>query len=891
MHTPTVTLRENEGLARRAEPVHVGIPLPRGRYKSAEALKLVDEHGQAPSQQCQATAFWPDQSIRWILIIAQISLNAHESKSLYLRAIEPTAEQSAPATLLPVETEDYWQIELEGRTFRIDKQTGQVDVRTGSAERPVAQLKQRLVTTFESACIPVVDRIQSDPAACGAAMAQVNIQGHWQLAEPPQPDRSLLPWRQADNRPLANFTLTLRFYREGGLVATNYCIHNPRRALHPGGLWDLGDPGSIHFAELSTEVVLSHPADRIELQPEPHHSVLELRGSSRQLSIYQDSSGGENWNSLNHVDKNYQVTTRFRGYRLAGDTEELDTAPPDSMLRAQPASRVSTPAASCSLAMRQFWQNFPSSLRAEGSTLRLGLFPAESGQHYELQGGERKTQTFWLTFDQPIESLAWTAKPIVPVVDTRTYAEAQAFDSFNPDAEPGLLDELIKEGLEGPNNFFAKREIIDEYGWRHFGDIFADHETLYQPEGEAPLVSHYNNQYDAIMGFARQFALTGDTRWFELMDDLARHVTDIDIYHTDEDRAEYNHGLFWHTDHYLPAHTATHRTFSKYNDTSSTPGQTGGGPAAEHCYTTGLKYHGFMTGSRASTEAVSTLAEWMQVLHEGQTGLLARLWSIRKQELDRLKAAVSGQCALPYRHPFTRGTGNYLVALLDAYEQTLDPALMKLADSTVRATLHPRDDIEKRQLLAVETGWSYLVLLSALLKYTATKKRLQAEDDHYYYALSAIEHYTHWMAHNERSFLEDPDQLEYPNDTWVAQDLRKPMILFQAASLGLKEAPTLQEKAGQWLAAWTDRLATSDTLHFARIQIILLQNHGPQTAAPIEVPVTELEDTVAQTEFGDVPKVRLTPLIVSVLRKMLSGLREFRPSQEKQWLASRINKP
>lgn len=887
IHPPKVTLKENEGLARRAEPVHVGIPLPRSLYRTADALKLVDEHGQMPVQQCRATALWPDQSLRWVLVIAQISLEAHESKTFHLRVTDLTAEPSNPTPLQPLESEDYWKIKTDARTFRIDKKTGQVDVSTYSTDKPVAQLRHRLQTAPGVDCIPAVDRIQSDPATCGAAMAEVEIQGHWQPAEQSKPDRSILPWRQADPRPLANFTLTLRFYRQGGLVAADYCIHNPRRALHPGGLWDLGDPGSIRFTELATEVWLNEPAERIELQPEPHHPVLVLQGSSRYLSVYQDSSGGDNWGSINHVDKDYQVTTRFRGYRLAGDTDQLDTPEPDSMLRAQPVSRVATPAASCNLAMRQFWQNFPSSLRAEGSTLRLGLFPAESGQQYELQGGERKTQTFWLSFDQPIESLAWSAKPIMPVVDARTYAEAQAFDWFNPNTEPGPLDELIKVGLDGPNNFFAKREIIDEYGWRHFGDIFADHETLYQAEREVPLVSHYNNQYDAIYGFARQFALTGDTRWFELMDDLARHVTDIDLYHTDEDRAEYNHGLFWHTDHYLPAHTATHRTFSKYNDTSSTPGQTGGGPAAEHCYTSGLKYHGFMTGTKASTESVSTLAEWMQVLHEGQAGLLARLWSIRKQEIGQLKAIARREAILPYRHPFTRGTGNYLVALLDAYELTLDPHLIRLADSTVRATLHPGDDIEKRQLLEVETGWSYLVLLSALLKYTATKERLQAKDDHYHYALSAIEHYAHWMLHNERSFLADPEQLEYPNDTWVAQDIRKAMLMYQIAILDSGEAKRYREKGQEWLTDIFNHLKSTPTSHFARIQIILLQNEGPHRnegehwRAPIE----------SHRAYEPPPLMTTFRLVAGMLVKGSKGLLEFRPRREIAWLKTRINRP
>ena len=59
-----------------------------------------------------------------------------------------------------------------------------------------------------------------------------------------------------------------------------------------------------------------------------------------------------------------------------------------------------------------------------------------------------------------------------------------------------------------------------------------------------------------------------------------RTSLDIDIYHTDEDKAAYNGGLFWHT---LPLRRRRHR-----RRTASYPrrhGVHGGGPSTEHNYT------------------------------------------------------------------------------------------------------------------------------------------------------------------------------------------------------------------------------------------------------------------------------------------------------------------
>ena len=78
------------------------------------------------------------------------------------------------------------------------------------------------------------------------------------------------------------------------------------------------------------------------------------------------------------------------------------------------------------------------------------------------------------------------------------------------------------------------------------------------------------------------------------MNELAAHVIDIDIYHTDRDKAAYNGGLFWHTSHYVDA-----GTLDATAPTRAQPGVGGGGPANEHNYTAGLLLHYLLTGDRA----------------------------------------------------------------------------------------------------------------------------------------------------------------------------------------------------------------------------------------------------------------------------------------------------
>ncbi|MDR9469453.1 hypothetical protein, partial [Marinospirillum sp.] len=558
-------------------------------------------------------------------------------------------------------------------------------------------------------------------------------------------------------------------------------------------------------------------------------------------------------------------------------------------LKASPIIEATTADSLVSISLPHFWQNFPSALEADDTTLQAWLFPADKPEPYELQGGERKTQRVVLGYGRPLEQLSWSHSPLVPVLPAEHYEAAEAFPWFRANQPATSLDNLIQEGVDGPSNFFAKREVIDEYGWRNFGDTFADHETLYQGKDEPPHISHYNNQYDAIYGFARQFALTGDPRWFELMDDLARHVADIDIYHTTEDRAEYNNGLFWHTDHYLDAYTCTHRTFTRHNNSSSTPGQLGGGPAAEHCYTTGFLYHYWLTGNSGSKEAVLSLAEWMKTLHQGEKGLLAEVLALKKQELPKLRALLRGDDVTSHRYPFTRGTGNYINTLLDAYLLQPEAGWLTHTEEVIRNTIHPADNIAQRNLRDTETGWSYLILLASLARYLSIKADAGDRDDHWHYARASFLHYTNWMLKNERPFLEDPGDLEFANDTWTAQDIRKAMLMFQAAQEDPNHSESYYEKGQEWLAYVTSALRTSSERSLARLQIILLQNYGPQHLA-LPLHHEQLDCPNTYTPPDNTPALSWTTLVSQIASRLTSGLLHFRPHREKAWLQARLDR-
>jgi hypothetical protein len=391
---------------------------------------------------------------------------------------------------------------------------------------------------------------------------------------------------------------------------------------------------------------------------------------------------------------------------------------------------------------------------------------------------------------------------------------------------------LLSKAVAGPNSLLARREVIDEYGWRHYGEVYADHEAAYY-DGPPPVVSHYNNQYDVIHGTLLQYLRTGDARWFDLLDPLARHVRDIDVYHTTRDRAAYSGGLFWHTDHYRDAATATHRGYSRAN---RRPGHAyGGGPSNEHNYTTGLLHYYFVTGDPGARAAVLGLADWVLAMDDGRRNVLGLL--------DDGPSGLASGTRNPAYHGPGRGAGNSVNALLDAWLLTGRPHYLAYAEALIRRCVHPADGVVRHDLLDIEERWSYTVFFVVLARYLDLKAEASEEDGMFRYARASLLRYAAWMAEHEEPYFDHPEKLEYPTETWAAQELRKANVFRLAA----RHAPEplhgrlLRRGAAFAERAWRDLLRFESCGVARSLALVLtegtrdaaLRSGTPPPAAPV----------------------------------------------------------
>ncbi len=778
---------------RRAEPVTVGVPLPDHLVTDPGRLMLVQPDGRPLPTQVRALDSWPSGSVRWALVDGQVDVDADGQATVALAVLE-SPRPPTPSALAVLQAK------------------GEVTVDTGAVRVVLRAGSARLLE-----CVRVEGQDVINPDRTGLKIRDARGRP-WTVrfdtveVEEAGPVRAAVALRgtaRSASRRTLRLTVRAHFFAGSAAVRFEAAIENPAAARHPGGKWVLGDPGSVHLREASFTLALSESTE-----PPIVWCSTECGAPAETLAppleIYQDSSGGPNWQSANHVNRHGRVMVRFRGYRVRSLSADR------SGLRATPVVGVRRGERQLVVAMRHFWQNFPKALEVVADAVTLGLFPSQYADTHELQAGERKTHEFVVAFGpDPITAipLDWCRQPSVALLDPTWVKESGALPWLTPwrDNPHDRYLALVRAAIEGDQAFDRKREVIDEYGWRHFGDLYADHEAV-QHRGIGPLVSHYNNQYDAVAGLAIQYLSSGDARWREAMDELARHVRDSDIYHTDKDKSAYNGGLFWHTAHYVDAGRSTHRSFP------DAPGVVGGGPSSEHDYAGGLLLHYFLTGSADSRQAVIGLARWVIAMDDGSLTVF--------RFLDRGPTGLASATRSPSYHGPGRGAAYSIATLLDAHRLTGDRVYLDKAESLVRRCIHPADDLRASNLFDAEQRWSYTVFLEVLGRYLHEKAERGDLDAMYAYARASLLHYARWMADNERPYLDHAERLEYPTETWIAQDLRKSDVLLLAALHASGELRERFESRGRFFFDYAvSALSRAETRALTR-PVVLLLSHG-----------------------------------------------------------------
>jgi len=599
-----LSIANDQPFDRVGEPMTCGVPLVRGFVGGPNELALLGPDGRPVPVQTEVTSTFHDGTPRWVLLRFAADVSAAGTATYRLTKGQPT---SPPRPLT---------CELADDVARID---------TGAARFTISTRRFYLFDSVEvggqhetalggGAFLELAD-------GTGEVRAEQVTSAEFELTGPLA---AVLCVRgtigPADPLPIANYVCRIEFRASSSEARVSYTLHNPAAQAHPGNVWDLGSGGSLFIQDFSLRM------------PLPDGTWTSRIGTGTETApiaatrLYQDSSGGPNWDSVNHVDKDMRVPMSFRGYRVFdGDQQVAEGERAEGWLHARREG-----AGGVAVSVRDFWQNCPKALERAGDSVRIGLWPREFAGAHELLGGEQKTHEVLFLFhsaeatDEAVQRHmeAFQHPPYVmpdpaAVLATRAFAPAAPLDRERFAALESTCDAFV-DPAPGGESVFTKWDQIDEYGWRHFGDTFADNEASPAemvrdfPEhyfGTQP-ISHFGNEYDVTYAIMLQGLRRQSPRWMWLADVMARHYADICIYHTDADgAAAYAHAPFSHTTHDTAAFRSTHRMYPSEAEQYRLQ-YASGGPNAGHCYVAGLAQHYYLTGDRVSREAFLEVAGW-----------------------------------------------------------------------------------------------------------------------------------------------------------------------------------------------------------------------------------------------------------------------------------------
>ena len=590
---PSVEIRiqERGGVARSAEGVCFGIPLPRAwGVADVSRLRLLDSGGQAIPAQFETLARWggapgdASAPVKWVLVAYQESLAAGAAKVVRLDAAGP-----GPPPQWPIQADD----SIPGK-LRIQTGGALFEINTAAGFNLIHQVflgGQGLLVSLGA-----TEAIRYGPAGADSIVPggspdftprvlSVALERSGPLYTVVRAEGSIL---DGGGRAILDFTARLHFWAGSARVRVDFTVENNQPVLAGGD----GQPTNVHNQGAVNSVYVGDLELRLRLGGAGGPRVgternVQVNSPSAPVRLYQDSSGTESWdNYAGPVGwPGYELPSAPRlqsyctlpGYRITGAGAPVDGG---QALGWMWVARPEGAAPWVLGTVRDFWQNFPKAIQADpDGTLAVNLFPNGNQFRHNFRVGEEKTHTLFFHFgvgevpgsdadrlaiadNHPLFGVAPAAWYVssgalgeVPAADLSAWPLYERYVRIafepNPDFDPDIHDPSFGNT--------TLQEVIRRYnffGWQDYGDVPID----YEPFGPTH-AGQLNLKYWFVHGLLVQFCRSGEPRWLDLARPAAWHLADVDILHIpDEGSSHWSHGAYFgHSNHDEPGNLNPNR--------------------------------------------------------------------------------------------------------------------------------------------------------------------------------------------------------------------------------------------------------------------------------------------------------------------------------------------
>lgn len=660
-----LTITDYTGMSRINEPVTSGVPLPESaNITSINQLQLTDAQGNDVPAQFTVLSRWKGtpsdttKPIKWVLIDLQANVSASGSALYYLK--------------------DGGVGNASDTNFTISQDSNKIIISTGKAK---FQVNKNYFNLFDYAWIDkdndgqLNDLIISQPNAAGVVLTDQNGKQFTALLEAPEeiefeeqgPMRATLKIRGVLRAQDGSYFAPAQHHSQDypnfdQVYANSFVYYNARIYFYNNKdyvklfftLENNGANGRSNPEQYSapTQIVYFDSANLI-LKPNNFSQADVISadastnlGAGDSFTIYQD------WRE-NLVD-NYKSTlepTFENGvfYSVKKNNQELSSG------RANPGwFDVNSSLQGISLAMKNFWQNFPKEISASSSEIKIGLWPEEgyypycrsdfsdptysqppynysydiycekAGKDagtYLFDSGVHKTNEMFLRFyaggqnaGQAQNLFKSLDSPLMALASPEWYAETKALGMITPagltSANPEINEamqryEKLQSAFVYENDSDNKLTILNiktknPPHWetlaqnRFFGWMnFGD----LMWSGQIPASLHYDWTYVMLLHYLR----TGKRNFFDAGSDMAKHRYDIDQYHGDKSAPGISYTKYMQAYYESSGHADP--TTHAYNPSKvSLP---------THTWDGGIVLYYLLTGDRRAYEAAEEVGQGM----------------------------------------------------------------------------------------------------------------------------------------------------------------------------------------------------------------------------------------------------------------------------------------
>ncbi len=469
----TLTVTEPTEFWRHQWPVTCGIPFAQGTLASSSDVGLSDKRRRQLPAQFEATAFWPDGSVKWL----QVSFLADTAPiPVHYHIVCGTARRSWPLGKLGLIPDDdggltvtngWLTVPISRKHFALPA-GGTAQITDGNG-KPFFAAAPDVVAVEESGDIRAVVRAEGDFVAQNGAKL-FRWRARYFVSD--GQDWVRVQWTILNNQTNAVLT-NLRSAEVNFPLAAG---HSARGAFASGVATAFTSPATL-------------------LQDKDDHFSATLAG---QTNSGQHAAG---YAYLSDYQRGLTVAVPDfwqlypKGFELRPDGLTVKILP------ALPADA------------------FEKESKNSEDLIRL-YYCYDRGQYRIKRGLEFSTDLYIRV--NPLNDARfaeWAGQPLVAAAPPKHYCASGVFGIVEP-RQAGLFDAYEKMADEGLAQMEKNRQKKHEYGWMNFGDWHGERHFNWG-----------NHEYDMMGALALQFIRTGDARWLRWAEDCARHSTTIDTVH------------------------------------------------------------------------------------------------------------------------------------------------------------------------------------------------------------------------------------------------------------------------------------------------------------------------------------------------------------------------